>query len=320
MTVPEARPEGPDQPGKAVPPESLARWGNLELLNDAFSADVYWLAHPLVQERYRRRATGSPDLTWAAWVARRLSDAAVVVSVGSGTGGFERDLRAHGFGGRLVGVEPAGGAVAEARRASQGLGIEYVATTLDDFLRRRAEPVDAIVWNSSLHHSQDPDGDLRLAREALRPNGFVAANEYVGAPAFAFGPAQVELISRAWALLPDDLRRSCIPGRDREILPAPPIPDPVEVAAVDPTEAVRSDLIVGALRRHFDIVEWNPCGGQLLQSVLSGVCGNFRDEVGLAWLRVLFALEDAVEASGVAPSDFVSVLATPRAADDVAGR
>jgi SAM-dependent methyltransferase len=59
------------------------------------------------------------------------------------------------------------------------------------------------------------------------------------------------------------------------------LPTERSVIAVDPSEAVRSAEIVPVLQRYFEIVEYKPLGGALLQFLLADIAGNFeRDEAG----------------------------------------
>ncbi|MDI9548519.1 MAG: class I SAM-dependent methyltransferase [Chloroflexota bacterium] len=84
------------------------------------------------------------------------------------------------------------------------------------------------------------------------------------------------------------------------------------VIAVDPSEAVRSAEILPVLETLFEIVEYRPLGGTILQFLLADIAGNFVDEAGEQLLEILFQLEDALMASGDLPSDFALIVARPR--------
>jgi hypothetical protein len=85
------------------------------------------------------------------------------------------------------------------------------------------------------------------------------------------------------------------------------------VMAVDPSESIRSAEIVPLLCRHFDIVEFKPMGGAILQFLLADIAGNFREEDGEKVLEMLFAVEDTLMAVGDLDSDFAYIVATPKA-------
>lgn len=92
------------------------------------------------------------------------------------------------------------------------------------------------------------------------------------------------------------------------------LPTARSVITVDPSEAVRSAEIVPVLRQYFDIIEYKPLGGTILQFLLADIAGNFqRDETGARLLEMLFAVEDALLEAGHLDSDFAYIVAAPKA-------
>ncbi len=91
------------------------------------------------------------------------------------------------------------------------------------------------------------------------------------------------------------------------------LPTAQSVAAIDPSEAIRSADIVPVLTRYFDIVEFRPMGGSILQFLLADIAGNFKDEEGQQLLQMLFAIEDTLMATGDLGSDFAYIVASPKA-------
>lgn len=91
------------------------------------------------------------------------------------------------------------------------------------------------------------------------------------------------------------------------------LPTARSVMAVDPSEAVRSAEIVPVLRQYFDIIEFKPLGGTILQFLLADIAGNFQgDEAGARLLEMLFAIEDALMEIGHLDSDFAYTVAAPK--------
>lgn len=89
------------------------------------------------------------------------------------------------------------------------------------------------------------------------------------------------------------------------------LPTAASVAAVDPSEAVRSAGILPVLRSYFDVIEYRPLGGALLQFLLADIAGNFVSDEGARLLDMLFNIEDALMATGDLSSDFAYIVATP---------
>ena len=90
-------------------------------------------------------------------------------------------------------------------------------------------------------------------------------------------------------------------------------PSARDVAAVDPSEAVRSGDIVAVLERYFDIVERKDWGGNIIQFLLAGIAGNFTtDEASQGLVRMLMNIEDALIESGELSSDYAYIVARPK--------
>ncbi len=98
------------------------------------------------------------------------------------------------------------------------------------------------------------------------------------------------------------------------------LPTASSVAAVDPSEAVRSAEIMPLLRERFEILEYRPLGGAILQFLLADIAGNFESEEGNQLLEMLFTIEDTLMARGDLESDFAYIVATPLSVRDTSGR
>lgn len=90
------------------------------------------------------------------------------------------------------------------------------------------------------------------------------------------------------------------------------LPTAASVAAVDPSEAIRSADIMPVLREYFEIVEFRPFGGTILQFLLADIADNFETKQGTQLLQMLFEIEDALMECGDLPSDFAYIVARPR--------
>lgn len=90
------------------------------------------------------------------------------------------------------------------------------------------------------------------------------------------------------------------------------LPTKRSLIAVDPSEAVRSADIVPVLQQYFNIVEFKPLGGTILQFLLADIAGNFeRDAYGARLLQMLFEVEDSLIETGVLQNDFAYIVAKP---------
>jgi SAM-dependent methyltransferase len=125
--------------------------------------------HPVV------RAISAVIQRWQGWRARHTPTLAAVAALPAGRGidvGCGRgDLAAMlvGRGWQMTGVEPSAAACAIARDRGIDAREGILAT-----VALEPERYDAAVFNQSLEHTDDPVGDLRRVRTALRPGGVVA--------------------------------------------------------------------------------------------------------------------------------------------------
>lgn len=293
-----------------------------ERLSDShdFARGVYWLALPAVSAYYTRRATrGRRSDSWVNDCVEQFLGQQLplerVLSIGCGTGELERHLARFPAFLHCDAIDIAPGSIATARLEAEAAGLTNIDYRIGDAntLDLPAAHYDAVWFNSSLHHIAALEQACHQVARCLRPGGWLFLNEYVGAPAFAFSARQIEAIRAAFALIPPELRRR--PDADGTMrLALPPIPDPATVAAADPSEAVRSDEILGVVNLFFDIVECNPAGGTLLQFVLNGIAGNFDNDRAetQAVLEMLLRIEETLIDSGDLASDFVVVAARRR--------
>ena len=303
------------------------RWSDRAVAFDAFSPQLYWLAIPAVQARHQRRACGGRN--YASWVDYCLAEfmpslpAERMLSIGCGHGALERQLFALRAFEACDAFDIAPGAIEAARKAAAEAGmasIRYESRDIETMDIGEGR-YDAVWFNGSLHHIEALESVLDKVRRALKPNGLLFFHEYVGADHFAFSPAQRAAIEHAFFLIPETYRKSFAAHDFGETAMRAPLPDPIEVARADPSEAVRSSAILPAVSAAFDVLALNAAGGSLLQFLLSGIAGNFRadDAKSMHLLSMLFSIEDALIDNGALGSDFVVCAARPKRAPLSAG-
>ncbi|ROL81523.1 SAM-dependent methyltransferase [Pseudomonas protegens] len=315
--------QGEDAEEQRRKAQTAEHWSENQAGSDAFSADVYWLAVPAVQQRHQQKATaGSGHAHWVPYCLNTfLGDRLPVqrmLSVGCGTGTLERELYSLKAFQDCDALDIAPAALETARAQAAAMGAQTLHYSLTDVERVTLPGAhyDAVWFNGSLHHIRELEKVCANVRQSLKPDGWLFFNEYVGANHFAFDATQCAAISHAFALIPPSMRRSFVRGSYGQLQHQVPLPDPREVVQVDPSEAVRSQDILKVVQEHFEIQALNVCGGTLLQFLLHGIAGNFKadDPQAMRILRMLFDIEDGLIESGTLTSDFVIVAATPKKA------
>jgi 2-polyprenyl-3-methyl-5-hydroxy-6-metoxy-1,4-benzoquinol methylase len=323
----------------------------------------FWLELEAVQERSNRKVSCDAGKNWIVYTLERHFAGRLplqqCLSLGCGEGGLERELASLGAFVHCDACDIAEGSIQNARQTAKTAGfhnIDYAVAELNS-IELCAERYDAVWAMDSVHHVKNLEHLFAQAASALKPNGLLILNEYVGPTRFQFAARQRQIIQACNDLLPPDYRRIVTArlqqetsliretGRksfarrlvakvlDGDLVPAlrrrlersgarragvrptrtsVHLPVANSVAAVDPSEAVRSADIMPVLRQHFDIVEYKPLGGAILQFLLADIAGNFETKDGERLLPMLFGIEDVLMEIGDLPSDFAYIVARPQ--------
>lgn len=287
--------------------EPVNYWDSIEAHS---RVEEIWGSHPLVRERINRRISGDPHTWTTTWLARRLEGMPrwrEAVSIGCGMGHFERDLVRLDLVDHVTGIEISPVCVAEAQAGAAAEGMqERIAYRCADAWEAIAElrDLDAILFHASLHHFDRLDEMATLLRRALKPEGLLYLDEYVGPSRHEWKLLHELRWNWHYYRLPKSVRRV---GRIR-----PPI------NFEDPTEAVASSDILPALAREFDLLEQRDYGGNLLSVIYANLYRptshppSPRADFDAAIQRLLDA-EDSLLASGERSFHSV-VLARPKPA------
>jgi len=275
-----------------------------------------WTSSRVVREYLHERVSGNPACDWVTWMLHRhaAGENLRALVLGSGEGWLERALAAHPRIASVTAVDLSEAAVERAREAAARAGLSgRVRHAVADLER---DPLPPGPWNLVLahdviHHVRGLDGLFSRISGALAPEGRLLFCEYVGPARFDYGRRREAILDEALQSLPEKYRR--LPG-GRGMATRGNRTDPGDLALRDPSEAVRSDRILPALRASMDVLEEIPYGGSLLAPLLYELVANFRDgdPEDEAVLRGLCERESGLIASGQLPSDYLVVAARRR--------
>ena len=285
-------------------------WGAMAEGDSPFCG-TQWLCSPHVLADYVWTYFGGQD--WFSWLRDRYCRPARadVLSLCCGVGDAERTFLRAGAFERVVGIDLSERVVEKGRQESQAAGmtgLEFVRGDVNT-LNLEANSFDLVLSWMAMHHVRELEHVYEQAAQALRPGGILVLNEYIGAPRFAFPPAQVRLMDHWLAALPEELRRW--PTGELRTMTAP---DPRIVEAEDPSEAIRSDEIIPRLGQRFNIIDRVDYGGGLLHFLLGGSVQCFAESnpIHMGWLDRLYDAERAAMARGEIGSDFTLLVAEPK--------
>jgi len=272
-------------------------------------AQRYWTSSPQILKEYIFGYFGGID--WYGFIRTRYCDPTREhgLSLCCGDGFTERQLVLWDSIRRCEGIDLSEEAIAVARAQAEAEGLHTMTYRVADIetLTLPPESYDLVVFWQGLHHLRRPERILREVGRALRPEGILLVNDYVGPARFQLPQVQVDLINKWLKQLPPELRREPN-GVIRETFTPPTVE---QVIAFDASEAVCSDQILPILTRDFPILERIDWGGALLQFLLDGIVQNFspEDPEHRAWITRLCEADNEVLEKGVLPTSFTFVIA-----------
>jgi ubiquinone/menaquinone biosynthesis C-methylase UbiE len=267
-----------------------------------------WADSPIVNQWVLGpRLAGSPGRHWLLGLAEDLPipKGGHWLSLGCGSAGteiFAAGLRLFDSLRALDGSEEALAEGRKAALAANARGLEFARADLNALDLPPAE-FDVALMNMSLHHVKNLEGTLLAVERALKPGGIVVVNEFVGPSQFQFTDLQLAIAAAILEVLPDRWRMDATTGKPKTRYARQPRS---HWNTVDPSEAVRSDEIVGLLESRFEVLVRRDYGGTILHLALEYIVHNFdrSDERDVAAIRLMGLLEDLLVRHGVIESDF----------------
>lgn len=270
-----------------------------------------WLDAPIVlDEIVGPLQTGRRGLHWLVALVEDLGIArnGRWLSLGCGSAATEIFASKEGLFDSMAALDVSPAALDIARRAAASAGasnITFRRADLND-LTLPQETFDVVLLNMALHHVTNLEGVTALLEKALKPDGVLLLNEYVGPSQFQFTDRQAALASEILVALGSPWNTDATTGKPKLLFLRMP---KEHWNVVDPSEAIRSAEMLPVLQPRFEIVLRRDYGGTLLNLVLENIVGNFdpRDPKDAGAIRLLGLVESVLIRQGALPSDFTLV-------------
>ena len=270
-----------------------------------------------VHRNHNFLTTGKGDYYWIDYLRDGYfpaGDAGDLLSMGCGEGRIERLFKERGFLFRSVTgfdlsrtcIEKAKQLAADCELAPR---VDYQAVDLNRHPLAESA-YDFILFFHALHHIEALEDVISRCQKALRPNGLMMVNEFVGPSRFQWTDKQLEMADAILALLPKELRIDLDTGQEKIRNVRHSIE---QMIATDPSESVRSAEIEPILKEDFQIVEEKSWGGTLNNLIFEKIAGNFNpdDFYHNAIAELLIHLENIIIQHEILPSDFKLYMLRP---------
>lgn len=267
-----------------------------------------WLDCSIVLENYvQPKITGSSHLNWLVGLMKRarVPKGGRWLSLGCGAADQEVLAAKEGLFSCLLALDASPLSIQRARETAAREGVTSIEFGGVDFnsLSLPSATYDVVLMGMSLHHVLELGYVLSQVRTSLKRDGFLLINEFIGPRQFQFSDLQLSIVRELLDALPPNLRRDLATGGIKTEY----VRMPVEYwNFADPSEAIRSDVIVREVQKQFRIVARVDYGGTILNLLLEHIAHNFdqQNEKDVAIIRLLATTEDLLIQLGVLPSDF----------------
>lgn len=221
-----------------------------------------WVKNPVIAETvYKRMSKGKTTKYWIDWLVKDFfADRKFesLLSIGCGIGNHEILLAKLGLVNQIDAFDFSENSlmIAKEEARTAGVKINFYQDNFNEFILQEEKKYDLVFCSGSLHHVKEIERLLSIIQNCLSSEGYFIVNEYVGDCYNIYNQRQVKLINQLYNCFPDSLRSGTLERFDN--------PTIQQVFAADPSEAVRSKLIIPLLEAYFDVEFFQPYGGGIL--------------------------------------------------------
>ncbi len=279
------------------------------------AAASQWVSNPIVADTIHQRMSGGKTKKyWLRWLIGDYFAGKTfnnLISLGCGIGNHEILMAELEFVQQIDAFDFSESSLEIARRDAIEAGVQ-VNFYQDDFNTFTLNPdikYDLAFCSGSLHHVRELERFLEIVHKALHPQGYFIINEYVGANYCIYDKHQMEIINRLYKCFHKLIRSGVM---EKKFIN----PSIHQVFASDPSEAVRSELILPFIQYYFDIELFNPFGGGILHPMYPLLDHNQflpGDPKGETIIKLLLEFEQILmEIPGGLESDFCLCVLRPK--------
>lgn len=257
-----------------------------------------WWDVPAVQTRWNKMISGDENIDFRDYlINHHLKDKKdlKVLSLGSGT--CQHEIYYAGFSTvfkEILCVDLGLNNIEKAQKIAKEKQLSNIHFKCEDIYKTsfKENYYDLVFFHASLHHFSQLDELFKCKiLPALKDNGCLFINEYVGANRFQFPKKQIHTINEALQVIPEKHKVRSATNLVKNKFYGNGL---FRVYLADPSESVSSADILDTVYKYFNVVEERSFGGNILMSVFKDIAYHFVDltAVKQTILNKLFKIED----------------------------
>jgi len=290
-------------------------WVVMSSMSEDYKQQISWIDYPLIQREYiNKRYSEFTNSNWLNYIKKKysLNNLSKGLSLGCGVGGLERHAIGINICKHFDAYDFSDESIKVAKKYSDELGfskiINYKICDVNKIILEENK-YDVVFACMSAHHFSSLEWIFEQVKISLKSGGLFILNEYVGPNQFQWTDEQLDIANKLLEIIPLKYRKSIsTPGVYKNQIIRYTIE---QMNLIDPSEAIRSEDILGCLKNLFSIIEIDCYGGTILHLLLHDIVGNFNMnlEYDCAILRLLCEYEKKLIEYSILPSDFMLLVA-----------
>lgn len=288
-------------------------WSNWQQNKDTSQKKwVDWGDHPKLLELIYRDLFGESNITLFDFFKIEYPQFANanVLSLCSGDGSFEKKLISYNVFGSITGIDIARKRVVNANHNREGYKdrLQFIVGDVNEG-KFGHNLYDVVFAKAALHHVEKLDSLFKGIKSCLKINGYLISIDFFGPKRFQWSDYQIEAANR---FLSKEIPAELLVKPDGSIHQNVSRPTIEQMIQMDPSEAARSDELLGLISRNFRKLRVFEIGGTLLNLIFDeSIINNFDEdnEEHNEILRKAFYYEKKLIEEGRIGCDFKFIIA-----------
>ncbi|MFH4967900.1 class I SAM-dependent methyltransferase [Gaetbulibacter sp. M240] len=267
-----------------------------------------WWNIPTIKERWNLKVTGEKTLDFVAFTMNNYlknRKNLKMLSLGSGNCATELKYAEYDNFQDILCCDISDISLEKAKARAQEKNLNNINFKVQDVNKYSFAPntYDIIFFRASLHHFKNIEQLIgESIKKALKENGILIIDEYIGPNRLQFPNHQIKAINKSLKIVPKKFRKRYKVNLYKNKVYGSGI---IRMIIADPSECIESQKILPTINKYFKTIYQATYGGNILAITLKDISHHFidLDEEKKKILNTLFEFEDDYLKNN--PSDFI---------------